>query len=373
MSELFVELPPPVGRARWISEAGDPPPSRFRTADDRTRADAALRILESGQGLLYLGDHRNAMQLLSALGRRLKPRRASKPMELPDAFRRERSQRYREHSVLGRLCVPLDEERRPMLSHAPDVAAACEQAWGARDGTRTVVALRELLGVVGAWQWREKGIPIRALGGERVHPHYGVFAPVRQEYVDLVARAPLPAVSLAFDIGAGTGILSLVLARRGVRQLIATDVDPRAIACAKENAARFGLADRIRLEQRELFPDGRASLLICNPPWVPGEPRTPVDRAILDPDSRMLRGFLSGAREHLEPDGEAWLVLSNFAERVGARDEADLPRWIDLAGLEVIETLIEPPRHPKASDETDPLHEARAREVTTLYRLRSRR
>jgi methylase of polypeptide subunit release factors len=98
--------------------------------------------------------------------------------------------------------------------------------------------LRELLGLIGAHEWRAKGVEVPAAGG-RIHPHYGVFAPVRREYVDLVAHAPLPAAttkaSVAFDIGTGTGVLAAVLARRGLARVIATDRDPRALACARAN------------------------------------------------------------------------------------------------------------------------------------------
>ena len=97
-----------------------------------------------------------------------------------------------------------------------------------------MASLRELLGLIGAYEWRRKGVEIPALGGDRIHPHYGVFSPVRGEYVDLVAQAPLPAGDTAFDIGVGTGVLSAVLARRGLARVIATDQDARALACARE-------------------------------------------------------------------------------------------------------------------------------------------
>ena len=47
-----------------------------------------------------------------------------------------------------------------------------------------------------------------------------MFAPVRGEYVGLVAEAPLPSRALAFDIGTGAGVLAAVLARRGVTRII---------------------------------------------------------------------------------------------------------------------------------------------------------
>ena len=53
---------------------------------------------------------------------------------------------------------------------------------------------------------------------------------MRGEYLDLVAKAPLPSRELAFDIGTGTGVLAAILARRGVKRVVATDLDPRALA-----------------------------------------------------------------------------------------------------------------------------------------------
>lgn len=116
-----------------------------------------------------------------------------------------------------------------------------------RGGEHSIASLRELLGIVGAHEWRKKGVPIAALGGERIHPHYGVFSPVRGEYVALVARAPLPSMSLAFEIGVGTGVLAAVLASRGVGRIVATDQDKRArLRGGERRAARLCAADRDR-------------------------------------------------------------------------------------------------------------------------------
>ncbi len=62
------------------------------------------------------------------------------------------------------------------------------------------MSLRELQGVIGAHEWRKNGIKIPALDG-RIHPWYGVFPPIRSEYIDLVARAPSERKDIAFDIG----------------------------------------------------------------------------------------------------------------------------------------------------------------------------
>jgi predicted nicotinamide N-methyase len=145
------------------------------------------------------------------------------------------------------LLIGLDADHNIALRRAPDLRQACTEAWGAADAP-SVASLRELLGLNGAHEWRLKGIEVPAVGG-RIHPHYGVFAPTRGEYVGLVADAPLPpalaAVGTAFDVGTGTGVLAAVLARRGVPQVVATDQDPRALACARENLARLGVAGRV--------------------------------------------------------------------------------------------------------------------------------
>jgi methylase of polypeptide subunit release factors len=245
------------------------------------------------------------------------------------------------------------------------------EAYGPGEGP-SVASLRALLGLIGAHEWRTRGIEIPAIGG-RIHPHYGVFAPIRREYVDLVATAPLPdfrsSSSVAFDIGTGTGVLAAVLARRGIRRVVATDRDPRALACALENLERLGLADQVEVVQTDLFPEGRAALVVCNPPWVPARPSSPIERGIYDPESRMLRGFLGSLSKHLEPGCEGWLILSDLAEHLGLRPRSELLAAFDAAGLKVVDRSDVRPNHPRASDDTDRLHAARAAEVTSLWRL----
>ena len=356
---------------RWQSEAGLPPPKRVVVADDTLSADSAFRLASEGTALLWRSDFQNARQLLQALVRRVdrKPRKPAATMR--DAFNQHRLAQSQRARTLGMLLIPFDAGHVIPLRRAPDVVEACTQAHGeAREGY--VCSLRELLGVISAYEWRRNGVEVPALEA-RIHPHYGVFSPVRGEYVDLVAKAPLPAVlkkaSRAFDIGTGTGVLAALLAKRGVAKVVATDQDERALACARDNVARLGLGAQIDVRAADLFPDGRAPLIVCNPPWLPARPASPLEHAVYDPDSRMLRGFLSGLAEHLGPDGEGWLILSDLAEHLGLRTADELQGWIDDAGLKVLGHLDARPRHPKASDESDPLHAARSQEVTRLWRL----
>jgi methylase of polypeptide subunit release factors len=337
------------------------------TADDRMTADRAYRLACESTALLWRGDFQNARQLLNAMARRVDrnpPKLGSSPAETFHFHRQAQSRRAR---ILGLLLVVLDEDYEIRLRRAPDLRLACKEAYGPHEGS-ALVSLRELLGVIGAHEWRKHGVEIPALG-DRIHPHYGVFSPIRGEYVGLVAEAPLPSCALAFDIGTGTGVLAALLARRGVPHIVATDQDPRALTCARENLARLGLTDRVKVVQADLFPEGRAPLIVCNPPWVPARPTSPIEQSIYDPESRMLRGFLNGLTTHLEPGGEGWLLLSDLAEHLELRTRAELLSAFEKAGLVVIGKTDVRPNHPRASDPTDPFHTARAAELTSLWQL----
>jgi SAM-dependent methyltransferase len=371
--------------ALWRSESGAPLPTRVVVADDRIKADVAYRLAGAGTAILWRGDFPNARQLLAAMARRVdRKRRVHLPVPCQPAlafhqYRQTRAQRAR---TLGMLLVPFDAGCVIPLRRAPDVRQACVEA-GCPTDEPFVISLRELLGIISAREWREKGVAISALDA-RIHPHYGVFSPVRGEYVDLVAIAPLPSLDSisdigaaeigAYDIGTGTGVLAAVLARRGVGRVVATDQDARALACARENVTRLGLADRVDVVEADLFPDqghdgGRVPLVVCNPPWVPAKPSSPLEYAIYDPGSRMLRAFVGRLADHLQPGGEGWLVLSDFAEHVGLRTRKELLTLFEDSGVDVAGRLDTKPRHPRASDHTDPLCVARAAETTSLWRL----
>lgn len=334
------------------------PPSRTAVpSDDRL---SAFRAVSSGAAVFWRGDYPAARRLLDTLSRRLSPPPS-------DDYARHRAHRARRARLLSLLYVPLDPGHVVPLRRAPDVRTACTAVYGPLDEP-AAVPLRELLGVLGAAEWRRRGVTVAALGA-RIHPHYGVFAPVRQEYVDLVAATPLPTRTLAFDIGTGTGVLAAVLAHRGVERVVATDADPRAVVCAADNLTRLGFGERTEVVRTDLYPPGRAPLVVGNPPWLPGRVRGPLDHAVYDPGSRMLRGFLDRARRHLTPEGEAWLVLSDLAEHLELRTRSELLRWIAAADLRVVGRADAAPRHPRALDPADPLHRARAAEVTSLWRL----
>lgn len=362
--------------ARWQSEKNLPPPERIQVIDDRMPADTAYHLACEGASLLWRGDFQNAKQLLQAIARRIdkKKQKSKQPpaaLSPADTFHRYRLGQSQRAQTLDKLLIPFEADHTIALRRAPDIRNACLEAGGSCNGPY-VASLRELLGLIGAHEWRRKGIDIPMLG-IKIHPHYGVFAPVRNEYIQLVVQAELPQIltvqSIAFDIGTGTGVLAVALAQRGVQHIVATDHDLRALNCAHDNLLRLNLIEKIKLAQIDLFPQGRAALIVCNPPWIPARPASPLEHAIFDPGSRMLRRFLQELCDHLLPGGEGWLILSDIAEQLGLRSREALLNMIDTAGLQVISKSDVKPCHPRVIDTNDPLHAARAAELTSLWRL----
>jgi hypothetical protein len=64
-----------------------------------------------------------------------------------------------------------------------------------------------------------------------------------------------------------------------------------------------------------------------------------------------------------------WLILSDLAEHLGWRTRNELLAAIDAAGLKVSGKIDVKPIHPRVSDISDPLHSARAAELTSMWKL----
>jgi len=358
----------------WHSENATPAPKKVQVADDTIKADAAYKLCCEGTALLWRGDFQNAKQLMQAISRRIdrpgkKPKKA--PANMTEAFHLHRQAQSQKARILGMLLLEVSVGYHINLRRAPDIKAACEHAYG-KSTQSFVVSLREILGLIGAYEWSKNGVEINVINN-KIHPSYGVFSPIRGEYLTLVDTAPLPTpCTTAFDIGTGTGVLAAILANRGVKTVIATDNAQRALDCAQKNINQLEMKNAVTVLNANLFPDesyGKADLIVCNPPWLPARPSSVLESAIYDENSQMLKGFLNGLKAHLNDAGEGWLILSDFAEQLGLRTRDELLSWISAADLKVIDKMDTKASHNKTLDASDPLHAARKAEVTSLWRL----
>jgi len=356
----------------WYSEAGLAPPQEIMVIDDTMAANKAIALARQGVGLIWNGDFQNGRELLRAIARRLeKPPRVGSQKKLDDPaeiFTLHRQQQGIKAQVMGSILIGLTKDFKIELRRGQDVAQACFEVMGPLQES-IVMPFKQLLAIVSSHEWRKKKVFIPAIE-EHIIPHFGVFSPIRGEYLDLVKQAQLPKqYQIAFDIGTGTGVLSILLAKRGIPKIIATDLDSRAIACAQENITALGFQNSIEVIETNLFPLSRADLIVCNPPWLPAIPSSHIEYAIYDPNSHFLKDFLNGLKPHLNIQGQAWLIISDLAEHLGLRTRQELIDWIAAAGLTIAHQMHIKAKHPKTRDDSDPLYFARAKEVTTLWVL----
>ncbi len=359
----------PDGRsAGFIAESGQPEPAGLTPVDDETRADTALRMLRAGKSLLWVGDFRNGRQLLSALRRRLKAASSrSVGGDLLAQWRLERAATREKAELLGCLYVAVEPDGGVDLPRAPETSVAVDLAWGPSNGPR-VVSMTTLLGAMGAAEWTAKGLEVPGLAGKLV-PRFGVFSPTRRAYVDLLEHLDVEQKSV-LDVGCGTGVLAFVLLQRGASRAIGTDIDPRAVRCATDNAAGLGLEDRFGAVEADLFPSDTAGerfdCILFNAPWIPEVPRTRLDRAVFDEGGRTLERFMADAPAFLSEAGVVAILVSDLPERLGLRDSGHVEALAMKAGLGLRGCFSTPATHGRTKDLRDPLHAARAEERVQL-------
>jgi release factor glutamine methyltransferase len=178
----------------------------------------------------------------------------------------------------------------------------------------------------------------------------------------LIRETALVQDKTVLEIGAGTGLLSLCCLKAGAAKVVATDVNPAAIANTLYNAGALGLSDRLEtrlvpLERSAAFAvipaEEQFDLIISNPPWENRTPGRIDDYALYDDGFRLMHSLLAGLAGHLKPGGRVLLAYGcvdaiktlhklapgfNFAVRVhDDRNLDDLPE-VFLPGmlLEVI-------------------------------------
>lgn len=357
----------------WRNESTQKPPQQANYLN-HTSADNILKLAhQHNTASVWTGDFHNAKQVLAAMKKKIRYAAKSnqKGNDVQVAFHHHRMQQAQQSRILNMLAVEIDCGFTLNLPRAPDITTALLDVYHIENTQPFLLPLNQLLGFIGAHEWHKKGVDIKHLNG-KIHVPFGVFSPLRGEYLDLITQASLAKhIQTAFDIGTGSGVIAALLAKRGIKHIIATDTNPKAIKCAQENLQRLGYSQQVHLESVNLFPQGQADLIVCNPPWLPAKPTSAIETALYDPNHNMLISFLNGVRHHLTPQGEAWLIISDLAEHLHLRKTDFLATCFQTASLTVIEALSTKPIHTKSIDINDPLSFARSQETTYLYRLKA--
>jgi len=121
------------------------------------------------------------------------------------------------------------------------------------------------------------------------------------------------------DMGTGTGVLAIFVAKRGARAT-AVDISPLAMRCARVNVLLNCLEDQIRILEGDLFApvgDERYDLVVFNPPYFEGKPKDWPEYAWRG--EKVLDRFIEGVSSHLTQDGRVLLSLSTELDLAAIR------------------------------------------------------
>jgi methylase of polypeptide subunit release factors len=166
--------------------------------------------------------------------------------------------------------------------------------------------------------------------------------PVRRDHVLGIGAASITLaravirqpVERALDVGTGSGIQSLHLSAHA-RSVVATDVNPRALALAAATARLNG--QQWDLREGSLYDPVVGEdfdLVVCNPPFVisGGEMRYSYRDSGLAGDG-ICRALVTGVRAHLRPGGTAQL-LANWIVREDTDWRERVEEWVTATGCD---------------------------------------
>jgi release factor glutamine methyltransferase len=156
---------------------------------------------------------------------------------------------------------------------------------------------------------------------------------------------------IVIDIGTGSGILGIVAAD-GAAEVVAVDINPFAVRCAKQNARRNDVVDKISFVQGNLFKPIRRGtvfdLILFNAPYLPSEDAEDLwlERAWAGGavGRKVIDHFICEAPKYLKSNGEILLMqstLSNVEETLHRLERRGLkPDVIARQDLPFFETIV---------------------------------
>lgn len=295
----------------------------LRPVDRRTPPERAADALAGGERLRLADTYDVGVTIQDALRTRLPP----PPRDAPFAEKRAAEKAFR--AAAKGLYVPIRDHRwtTPGTGTSGFFAELYPELG---DFALPLIEAQELYG---AWRRYEQGVHLAVLG-RRLHPFYGTYLPTRTEHLELFATwlsGWSGGLERAIDVGTGSGVLALLLARNGFEEVLATDTNPNAVESVRREVQRPPAMPQVRPELTSLLGEGTEAvdLVVFNPPWVEGPVESFLDLA-LSYEPGLFETFFDQAHQRLSPEGRIALIFSTVGSLLSEEGphpiEAELER-----------------------------------------------
>jgi release factor glutamine methyltransferase len=146
---------------------------------------------------------------------------------------------------------------------------------------------------------------------EVFNPKYYITSEFMALHIDAMAE------DTVLDIGTGSGIQAITAAQMGCR-VVAVDINPEAVKCARENAKLNGVEDKVSVLQGDLFSplsnNEKFDIILFTPPYLKGFVKTHFDHALFDQDKALAKRFFTDAKKYLKENGYVQMIYSSIAE-----------------------------------------------------------
>ncbi len=195
-------------------------------------------------------------------------------------------------------------------------------------------------------QWHERAYASIATRGEQTFGYLGLTLVVPPGVQPITPTSHLLGEAVlsearpgdhVLDMGTGCGVNAILAATRGA-QVVAVDINPAAIAAARANTERNGVAERVEVRYSNVFSEvgGTFDLIVFDPPFRWFKPRDLAETAITDEGYQAMTSFFRQARRHLAPDARMLIFFGTsgdmgYLTRLMAQERFS---WAEVARLE---------------------------------------
>lgn len=163
-----------------------------------------------------------------------------------------------------------------------------------------------------------EGIKVQYLGKKFI-VYRNVFWPYQDSYI-LTRNYNVNSNESILDVCTGSGVLAVMSAYKGAEKVVAVDINPDAVECAKANAKLHGFSENIDVRLSDMFSaleNEQFDVITGNLPFRDKKASNLSELSMWDTDLQAHKKFFSGINNCLNPEGRIYLLQSNF----GAVDE----------------------------------------------------